>query len=164
MLPFFKVLNFCFPLVYKIVFLLDNFSVLVNIPHQFHSKLNVALVLKFYLFSWFSQSFNDMDNFTEVSLETIFYAVSVIFLPHVFWDPISFLFYISTILFFLLRLSLRWSMVFCAASIIILITCWIEDFLYLCDKSRALFNSSQWLLCCSIYWCACNKAYFYHNS
>ena len=84
MLLFFKVLQFCFHLVYQTVFLLDECSGLVNLPHQFHYKLNMALILKLYLFSFFSQFFNGMADLIQVSLATIFYEVSVFFLTYIF--------------------------------------------------------------------------------
>ena len=70
-----------------------------------------------------------MDDFIQFSLATIFYAVSVIFLPRVFWDSISFVVYLSNILFFLLSRSLIWAIVFCAASLIIFISHRIGAFL-----------------------------------
>ena len=83
MLIFFKVLNFCFQLFYQTIFLLDEWSRLFNLPHQFHSKLNVALILRLHLFSCFPQFSNGMDDFLQVSLETVFNAISILYLPHI---------------------------------------------------------------------------------
>ena len=83
MILFFKVLYFCLLLVYQYVFLLNECSGIFNFTHQLHSKVNVALIFKLYLFSFFSQFFNGMDAFTQVILATVFYAVSIIFLPHI---------------------------------------------------------------------------------
>ena len=124
MLLFFKVLNFFPQLVYQTVFLLADCSGLVNLPHQFHFKLNMALILRLYLFSYFSQLFNGMAAFIQVSLATIFYAPCPIFC----WDSISFLLCLSNILFFSFGISLRLPMVFCAASLIILISFLIEAY------------------------------------
>ena len=59
---------------YQDVFILDECSGLVNLPHRFNSNLNVVLILKIYLLSSFSQVFNGMAAFIQVSLATIFYA------------------------------------------------------------------------------------------
>ena len=84
MILLFKVLKSCFQLVYQTVFILDECSVPVNFPQQFHYNINVALIVKIYLFSWLLHFFNCMDDFIQVGLETIFYKVSVIYLPHIF--------------------------------------------------------------------------------
>ena len=72
----------CFQLVYQTVFILDQGSILFNLPYKFHFKLNVALIFKLYPISCFYQSLNGISDFIQVSLATIFYAVSIIFLPH----------------------------------------------------------------------------------
>ena len=105
MLLLFKVLPFLFQLVYQTAFIHDNFSSLVNLPHQFHYKLNVVLILELYLFSFFSQLFNGMTALIQVSLATRFYSVSIILLFHILLDSIIFFLYLSNILFFSLRIS-----------------------------------------------------------
>ena len=117
MIIFLKVLHFCFQLVYQTLFILDECSSLVNLPHQFQSTLNVYLIFKLYLFSWFPQFLNGMAGFIQVSLAIIFYAYHPIF----FWYSIRFLFWLSTILLFSLRGYLRRPVVFFAASLIIFI-------------------------------------------
>ena len=119
MLLLFRVMPF-FQLVYQTVFILDEWSGLVKFLHQLHSKFNVTL----HLFSWFYQFSYGMAFFIWVNLATIFYASCPIFC----WYSISLLFFLSTILFFLLRKSLRCPIVFCAAYLIIFISRWIEAY------------------------------------
>ena len=59
MILFFKVLHFCFQLVYQTVFILDECYGLVNLPHQFHSKLNMALIFKLYHWKTEKSSWKD---------------------------------------------------------------------------------------------------------
>ena len=84
MIIFFKILQFCFQLVYQTVFLLDECSGFVNLPHQLHYKINVAFILKIYLYICFSPLFNGMAACIQVSLASIFYAFPVIVFPHIF--------------------------------------------------------------------------------
>ena len=70
MILFFKVLYFCFQLVYKSVLILDECSSLIILPHQPHYKINVAIIFKIYLFTWFYQ-------FSMVCLIS----------PKIFWQP-----------------------------------------------------------------------------
>ena len=70
--------------VYYAIFIFDKFYDLVNLLHQFHSNLNVAFFLKPYPFSWFSQFFNGMAAFIQVSLATVILAVSVLSFTHIF--------------------------------------------------------------------------------
>ena len=121
---FLKVLHLCFQLVYQTFFLLDECSGLINMSHQFHYKLNVVLIFKLYLFRHFSHFFNGMSTFTHVSLTTIFYVSFPIFC----WTPIIFVLYLSTLFFLSLWISLRWSMVFFAISLIILISSLIKAY------------------------------------
>ena len=126
-------------LVYQTIFILDELFGLIKFQHQLHSKLNVALILKLYIFRCFYQFSNGMADLVQVSLATNFLAFYLIFCR----DSIRFLLCLSTILFFPLRWYLIWTMVFCAFSLIILISRWIEAyFLYFYNKSRALFNYS----------------------
>ena len=55
----------------------------INLPHKFHFNINVLLIFKLYLFIWFSQFLNFMADFVQVSLETVFYEVSVLSLTHI---------------------------------------------------------------------------------
>ena len=71
-----------------------------------------------------SHFFNVSAAFIRVSLATIFYAPCPIFC----WASISFLLCLSNILFFSFGISLRLPMVFCAASLIILISFLIEAY------------------------------------
>ena len=125
----FKFLHFCFQLVCHPVFILDKCSGLVKLPHQFHSKLNVALIFKPYLFIWFFRCFNVMADFIQVSLATIFYVSCPIF----WWGSIIFCLFLSTIFFFSLRRSLRSPVVLFAASLIILISILIDKYFCIYD-------------------------------
>ena len=52
------------------------------------------------------------------------------------------------------------NIILCSLSYHIDFTLNLSIFLYFCDKSRALFNSSCCLLCFFVYYCVFNKAYF----
>ena len=91
-----------------------------------------------------------MSDFVQVSLATMFLTSC----PIVCWDSIIFLLCLSNNLFFSFSIYLICTMILCAASLIILISRWIEaSLLYFCNKSRALFNSSWLLLCSSFFMC-----------
>ena len=83
MLLFFIVLNLLSQLVYQSVFLLDEFSSLVNLPHQVHYNLNVVLIFMLYLFTWFYWFFKGMYVFILVSLSILYYVVFLLSLPHI---------------------------------------------------------------------------------
>ena len=114
MIIFFKVLHFCFQLVYENIFILDECTGLANLSHQFNYKFNVVLIFKLYFFRFFFQFFNGMADFIQIVFATSFYAVSVIYLPHIlFWASISLILYLSTILFLSMRIFSIWLLVFC---------------------------------------------------
>ena len=160
MLLFFKVLQFCFQVVYQTVSPLDDCSGLVNFLHQLQYKLNVALILKLYLLRCFSWFLNDMADFIQVSLATIFHPIFVLFLFHILLKLISFLFYLSTILLLLLRISLTLLMIFRSASLTILISCWIEACFWISamnlEHCLTLHNA---FFCFPIYFYECNKVF-----
>ena len=161
MLILFKVLNFCFLLVYQNFSLLDDFSVLVNFPHQFYYKLNMAFIYKLYLFSCFSQFSIVWLISSKLVWKPYFMQYPYFSFPIFCWASIRFLLYLSTVLFVSVGRSWILSMVFCEAYLIIFISRWIEaSSLYFYDKYRALFNYSQWIFCFSISCCECNKDYF----
>ena len=125
----------------------------------------MALILKIYLFRFFSQFFNGMAAFVQVSLVTIFYAVSVIFLSRILLgfnylplvnlncivfiieDIFNMAYYIMCNLFYHIYFTLNWII-----------------FFYFCDKSRVLFNSSPFLFCFSISWCTYKRFILYQTT
>ena len=106
-----------------------------------------------------------MADFIQVRLASIVYAASALSFHHILLSSISFLFYLSKILFLSLRICLRWTMIFCAVPLTILISWLIEAyFLYLYNRYRALFNSLQILLCFSISFFECTNGNFYQKT
>ena len=148
--------NFCFQLVYQNVLILDECSALVNLPHYFRYKLNVAIIFKIYLFGCFYQFFNGVDDFIIFSLATIFYASHYIF----YLASIIFLLWLWTVLFFLLRISLRRPMVLFAASLIILTSWWIVApfFIYVINLGHCLTLHNFTCISEAMFWWSCVRA------
>ena len=131
----------------------------IHICYSLVSMLILVLYPIGYTFQLIFLVFNVISDFIPVSLATIVYADYVIFFSHILLGlnliPLVHLNYIVLLIEDIFKMV---NDILCSLSYHTYFTLYWIVFLYFFDKSRALLNSSQRLLCFSIYCCACNKA------